>query len=282
MRLDERLTATSGVYVEAGELLASVQSAHQLIEVFATADWGKLMRLDGANMVAEGDEFLYHESLVHPAAIAHPAPREVLIIGGGDGGAAEEILKHPSVSSVVVCELDGAVVEVAKAHFADVHRGAFADPRLTLRIGDGLAYLRATDRRFDLIYLDLTDPSGASAALYTPAFYADCRRALARGGALTLHIGSPFAHPQRVRQSVDELRRVFARLSLWFLPIPSYGANWGFACAAEDLDPAAISAAEIDARLAQRGIADRQLYEGQTHHAMMSLPPYLRKLVAMP
>ena len=280
MRLDERLNVHSGVFFDAAELIASVQSPYQLIEVFDTPELGKLMRIDGANMVAERDEFFYHENLIHPAAIAHPAPRQVLIVGGGDGGAAEEILKDPTVESLQLCELDAVVVDIAKQHFQSVHRNVFADPRLTLQVGDGLKYLRDTKDRFDLIYLDLADPIGAAASLYTPTFYADCKRALHAGGAMTMHIGSPFSHPQRVRDSVSDLRALFKHVTIWFVHIPLYGATWGFACASDTRDLRAITAAEIDTRLTDRQIGDRQYYGGKMHHAMLSLPPYVRALIA--
>ncbi|HEX9392694.1 MAG TPA: polyamine aminopropyltransferase [Usitatibacteraceae bacterium] len=280
MRLDERLSGTSGVHFDAMARIDAVQSPCQLIEVFQTEDLGKLMRIDGANMVAERDEFFYHENLIHPAAIAHPSPRNALIVGGGDGGAAEELLKHPSMQSLQLCELDAAVVEMAKKHLRSVHRDVFADPRLTLRIGDGLQYLRDTADKFDLIYLDLTDPIGPAAALYTTHFYVDCKRALATGGALTLHIGSPFSHPQRVRDSVRDLRAMFEKVAVWFVHIPLYGATWGFACGADALDPRTIGSAEIDARLSARGVGARRYYEGKMHQAMLSLPPYIRELIA--
>ncbi|MEO8103225.1 MAG: polyamine aminopropyltransferase, partial [Betaproteobacteria bacterium] len=196
MRLLETLTASSGAYFD-GTLIDSLRTAYQLIEVFDTPDLGKLMRIDGANMTSERDEFFYHENLVHPAAIAHPAPRRVLIVGGGDGGSAEEILKHPSVDRVVIAELDAGVIDIARRHFQSVQRGALDDARVEIRLGDGLATVRASGREWDLLYLDLTDPVGAAAALYTPAFYADCRRTLNAGGALVMHIGSPFAHAAR-------------------------------------------------------------------------------------
>lgn len=280
MRIDECLSDYSGVFFDAVELIASVQSPYQLIEVFQTGELGKLMRIDGANMVAERDEFFYHENLIHPAAIAHPAPRQVLIVGGGDGGSAEEMLKDPTVESLQLCELDAVVVDIAKQHFQSVHRNVFADPRLTLQVGDGLQYLRETSARFDLIYLDLTDPIGAAASLYTPTFYADCKRALHTGGAMTMHIGSPFSHPQRVRSSVNDLRAVFKQVAVWFVHIPLYGATWGFACASDALDLHTIRSEEIDARLAARKVGDRQYYEGKMHHAMLSLPPYIRALIA--
>ena len=276
MRLDENLNGGCGAYFE-GTLIESRQTPYQLIEVFDTPELGKLMRIDGANMLSERDEFFYHENLVHPAAIAHPAPQQVLIVGGGDGGSAEEILKHPGVEQVVVAELDAGVIDIAQKHFRSVHRGAFDDARMKICIGDGMAYVRNADTRWDLIYLDLTDPAGAAEALYTRAFYADCRRALCAGGALVLHIGSPFAQAGRVTQGVNDLRAVFGTVTPYFVHIPAYGALWGFAIAADALDAHALDAKQVDARLAARHIGHRQYYNGAMHVAMLALPEYIRE-----
>ena len=278
MRLDEILNAGSGVYFE-GTLIDTLQTPYQLIEVFDTPTLGKLMRIDGANMTSEGDEFLYHESLVHPAAVAHASPRNALIIGGGDGGSSEELLKHPSIERVVLAELDQGVIDMAKKHLSAVHRGVFANPKLEVRIVDGAAFVKSTAERFDLIYLDLTDPVGPAAALYTPAFYTDLKRALVFGGALVLHIGSPFSHPDRVAGSIAKLRGIFTRVTPYFAHIPSYGALWGFAVASETMDCRALTAAEVERRLRDRAIANRQFYNGDTHQAMLALPGYIKRLI---
>lgn len=277
MRLDEALTEGSGVYFE-GTLIEALQTPYQLIEIFDTPTLGKLMRIDGANMTSEGDEFFYHECLVHPAAIAHTCPRSVLVIGGGDGGACEEILKHPSVDQVVLAELDEGVIEMAKRHLSRVHRNVFANPRLVLRIVDGVAFIQSTSEHFDLIYLDLTDPVGPAVAIYSRAFFGELKQALSPGGALVLHIGSPFSHPARVASSVADLRVVFERVTTYFTHIPTYGATWGFAIASETIDPLKISAVEVEHRLDRRGVTDRQFYNGGTHHAMLALPGYIKSL----
>ena len=280
IRLDERLNEGSGVYFDAAAKIVSVQSPFQLIEVFQTPELGKLMRIDGCNMLSERDEFFYHENFIHPAAITHAQPATALIIGGGDGGSAEELLKHPSIERLVLCELDAAVIEIANMHFASAHRGVFANPNLTVNIGDGLSYLQNTKQQFDLIYLDLTDPAGAAAALYTPAFYADCKRALNTGGALTLHLGSPFSHPARVKNSLKNLRQVFNIATPYFVHIPAYGAVWGFAVASDSLNIANLSTSEIDLRITERNLRDRQFYNGAMHHAILALPEYIQNLFA--
>jgi spermidine synthase len=279
IRIDEQVTDQSGAYFTADRLIETITSEFQTIEVFDTQDLGKLMRIDGCNMVSERDEFFYHENLIHPVATAHLSPQNVLIIGGGDGGAAEEILKHPSITKITLCELDVAVVNMSKRHFASVHRGVFENPKLSLVIGDGTKFIRESAESFDLITLDLTDPIGEAKALYSQAFFADCKSKLADGGALTIHIGSPFAHPTRVRETMANLHTTFRIVNSWFVHIPMYGATWGFACGSDTLDIRDISAAEINKRLSERRIEQRQFYNGAMHHAMQALPEYVRALL---
>jgi spermidine synthase len=279
VEIKEILNTNSGAYFVATSRLAGVTSAYQHIEVFDTPELGRLMRIDGVNMVSERDEFFYHESLIHPVAITHANPRQALIVGGGDGGAAEELLKHPTIECVTLCELDGQVVEVAKQYFESVHQNVFEDVRCNLVIGDGLAYVQNSQTRYDLIYLDLTDPIGAAEALYTQTFYGDCARALMLGGALTLHLGSPFSHPERVRLTLQNLRAVFRYVAPYFVHIPMYGATWGFARATQSRAPTEPTGAEIDARLTERNIQHRQFYTGATHHAMHAIPPYIAALI---
>lgn len=278
-RIDEVLNEDSGVYFT-GTLIERRQTPYQLLEVWDTPALGRMFRLDGYNMTSERDEFFYHENLVHPALIAHAEPRTALVIGGGDGGSAEEILKHSTIEHCDMVELDGAVIEVARQYFHKVHRGVFDNPRLHLTVGDGLAWLKTPPRRYDLIALDLTDPVGPSSALYTPEFFADCRAALTPHGAMVMHIGSPIAHPARVQESVAYLKRIFAKVSPYFVHIPLYGSTWGFAVASDGLSPAEMKPEDVEARLAARGVGERQYYNGAVHGALFSLPEYLKKLLA--
>ncbi|HST00068.1 MAG TPA: polyamine aminopropyltransferase [Usitatibacter sp.] len=278
-KIFERLTAASGVYFE-GTLVERRQTPFQLLEVYDTPDLGRIFRLDGCNMTSEKDEFFYHENLVHPAAVAHPAPRRALVIGGGDGGSSEELLKHATLERVHMAELDPVVIEVSKQQFGAVHHGVFDNPRLQVTVGDGLAYLRETDVRYDLVSMDLTDPVGPSMELYSPATFRLAKRALTANGAVTLHIGSPFSHPERVRATLGNLRQVFKRVTPYFVHIPIYGSIWGFACASDELDPRAVPAKEVDRILAARGVKDLRYYNGDVHQALFALPNYIRELVA--
>ena len=281
--LFEELSETAGFFIKGGSLIDSGQSEYQAYEVWDTPQYGKMFRLDGYFMTSERDEFFYHENLIHVPCIAHPDPRRALIIGGGDGGSAEELFKYPTMEKVVLVELDGKVIEIAREHFASVHRGSLDDPRLELRVEDGLRYVRevapAAGERFDLIVLDLTDPVGPAEELYTARFFAECKALLSEQGAMTLHLGAPVFQPERLRQLIDNLRSVFTRVSPYFMYIPLYGSQWGMAVASDRLDPRALSAAEVDQRIATRAIGHLQYYNGDMHAAQFALPNYLRKLL---
>ncbi len=278
-KIFERLNDASGVYFE-GTLVERRRTPFQLLEVYETPELGRIFRLDGYNMTSERDEFFYHENLVHPAAVAHPAPRRALVIGGGDGGSSEELLKHSTLEMVHMAELDPEVIEISKARFSRVHRGVFDDPRLKVTVGDGLEYLRQTAVRYDLVSMDLTDPVGPSVELYSPATFALAKRAMSAQSALTLHIGSPFSHPQRVRETLANLRQVFSLVTPYFVHIPIYGSIWGFACASDSLDPRSATPEQVERVLAERKVGDLQYYNGETHRAVFALPNYVRSLVA--
>jgi spermidine synthase len=277
-KIFERLTEAAGVYFE-GTLAERRQTPFQLLEVYDTRALGRIFRLDGFNMTSERDEFFYHENLVHPAAVAHPGPRRALVIGGGDGGSSEELLKHRTFDVVHMVELDPVVVEVSRAQFGAVHRGVFDEPRFQLTVGDGLAYLRSTRARYDLVCMDLTDPVGPSVELYSPATFALAKAAMAPGAALTLHMGSPWFHPQRVRTTLANLRQVFRVVTPYFAYIPVYGSIWGFATASDTLDPRAIPPAEVDRVIEARGLRDLQFYNGEVHQSLFAIPNYVKPLL---
>ena len=223
--LTEYLTDDNGIFVRSTREFERFRSPLQTVEVHETSSFGKLFRLDGHFMTSEKDEFFYHENLVHVAAITHPAPETALIIGGGDGGSAEELLKYPTMKSVTLVEIDLAVVDIARKYFAEVHRGALADPRLTLIVEDGQAFVRATSETYDLIVLDLTDPGGPSEPLYGADFYRACAARLNPTGAMTLHLASPVAHPERIRTGIANLRAAFAVVVPYLTSIPLYGGH---------------------------------------------------------
>ncbi len=280
--LVEPLNDSTGFYIRASRQVGEWRTPYQRMQIYDTPHYGKLFRLDGFNMTSEKEEFVYHENLIHPALTAHPAPKKVLIIGGGDGGSSEEALKHASVEQVTMCEIDAEVIQMAKEHFHAVHQGAFDNPRLRVLVGDGMKFVRQTHERFELIALDLNDPMGPAEALYSAEFFQHCRHALAPGGALALHIGSPVARPERVSELAQRLNGIFRIVRPYTMYIPLYGSLWAMAVCSDKLDPKAYTADEIDRRIEQRKMADLRYYNGETHEGVFALPNYVRDLVTSP
>jgi spermidine synthase len=278
--LTEYLTDDLAFFVRSTREFERFQSPFQEVEVHDTGAFGTLFRLDGHFMTSEKDEFFYHENLVHTTAIAHPAPEKALVVGGGDGGSAEELLKYSTMKSVTLVEIDLAVIDIARKYFGAVHRGALADQRLNLKVEDGLAYVRSSAETYDLIVLDLTDPGGPSEPLYTAEFYRACAMRLNPSGAMTLHIASPVAHPDRIRIGVANLRAAFAVVTPYLVTVPLYGGLWMMASASATLNPSYLTPLEVDRRIAQRKIGDLRYYNGDMHRASFALPNFVRELVA--
>jgi spermidine synthase len=277
--LMEPLNDSTGFYIKATRQLGEWQTRFQKMAIYDTPHYGKIFRLDGFNMTSEKEEFVYHENLIHPALTAHAAPKKVLIIGGGDGGSSEEALKHPSVESTTMVEIDADVIDVAKKHFHAVHQGVFDNPRLRVLVEDGMKFVRETQEKFDLIALDLNDPMGPAEALYSAEFFQQLRQALAPGGALTLHIGSPVARPERVAQLAQRLNTVFRIVRPYAMYIPLYGSLWAMAVCSDKLDPKSLTADEIDRRIEARKLGDLKYYNGETHEGVFALPNFVRDLV---
>jgi spermidine synthase len=271
--------------------LVRVDSPHQRIEVWDTPQLGRLFTLDGQPMTSAGDEFIYHECMTHPAALAHPAPRAALVLGGGDGGAAKQLLRHASIERIVVAELDDEVVRLTREHLPDVHGGAFDDPRVELVIGDAAKYVaqrvaihaaRAPGEMpvpcdlFDLVVFDLTPPDSPAAGLYTPAFFADLKRILAPQAAISLHLGSPYVHAARVTALLANLRQAFAIVRPLAAYVPLYGSLWMMAIASDTLDPASLAEHELAARLAQRDLHGLRFYDVALHATLFAAPHAVR------
>jgi spermidine synthase len=275
----EWLTDDAGTILRRARTIESAHTRYQHLEVVDTPALGTMFRLDGSNMTSEHDEFFYHENIVHPGVIAQDAPLSALIVGGGDGGAAEELLKHPSMRRVVIAELDADVIRIARAHLQRVHRGSLDDARVEIHVVDALEYVRSCRETFDAIVMDLTDPMGPAEALYTSAFYASLARLLTPSGTLAVHIGAPFFHRGRFVEALARLSSVFAIVRPYLVDVPLYGASWGMACVSQRTDPLVLSASAVDVRIAERRIGDLQYYNGDVHRGMFALPNYVQSMV---
>lgn len=264
-----------------GDLVHRARSAHQKIEVYDTYAYGRMLALDGRVMTTEGDEYVYHEMMAHVPLLTHPAPREVLVIGGGDGGLAREILRHESVERVALVEIDPEVVAVSR-RFLPGLASSFADPRLDLRIADGSEFIIACPPgSFDVVFVD-ADPLGPGEALFSAGFYRDAARALRPGGVLVTQSESPRFNVPAFRELHGVFRELFgpARVFPYLIAVPSYpSGTWSLSyCALGDAHPVRDLDRARAARFAERH--ELRYYNEEVHAAAFALPGYVRKLLA--
>ncbi len=253
---------------------------HQHLMIFHNAFLGRVMTLDGIVQTTEKDEFIYHEMMAHVPILAHGSARSVLIIGGGDGGMLREVAKHTSVEQITMVEIDNAVIEMAKAHLPNHSNGAFADPRLDLIIADGMDFVRDTDKRFDVIISDSTDPIGPGEVLFTEDFYAQCKRILNPGGVLAAQNGVPFFQIDEVQHTAKRMAQHFADQTFYSAAVPTYyGGVMTFAWGSDDASLRRIDIATLRQRFESSGIATRY-YTPEIHQASFALPRYVLDALA--
>lgn len=251
----------------------------QDLTIFESGPFGRVLTLDGVVQTTEADEFIYHEMLVHVPAIAHGRPRQVLIIGGGDGGTLREVLKHP-IDRAVMVELDPRVVELSRAHLPAICGDAFDDPRSELLFADGIKYVADCTDLFDLIIIDSTDPSGPGEVLFGTPFYTNCKRILAPGGIFVAQNGVPFLQDAELRRTAQRLTPLFADVSAYLVPVPTYvGGQMALAWATDEPGHRTLPLDTLSERILSAGLHGR-FYSAETHQAAFALPPYIEDLLS--
>ena len=258
-------------------VIYSGRTRFQQVDIVETYSFGKCLFLDGKLQSSEYDECVYHEALVHPAMMTHPEPRRVLIIGGGEGATAREVLRHPTVERVVMVDIDRELVELCRRYMPEWSKGAFEDPRLQLVVGDGRKYVEETGETFDVVILDLTDPipGTPSVLLYTREFYGMVRKVLTPSGVVVTQATSLRYTPDTSAKIRNAVASVFPTAHLYAAQVPSFMGYWGFAIGSLGRDPLSVPAEELRRRVASlRG--ELAFYDGEVHRYLFHLPRFLR------
>jgi spermidine synthase len=233
----------------------SGKTAYQNVTVADTVNYGRALMLDGAIQSAQEDESLYHEMLVQPAMLRHPDPKDVLIIGGGEGATLREVLVHASVKTATMVDLDREVVELCREHLTSWHRGAFDDPRARLVYQDGRAFVENDDAFFDVVIIDVVDmlDNGPAQSLYTRQFYEHLRRRL-RPNAIVVVQGLEFSFiDDKPHVALSRtMRSVFPEVHSYRVGIPSFLGTWGFLIASDWFRPSEWTTDEIDTSISRR------------------------------
>src|SRR5438132_4295879 len=239
-----------------------------------------MFMLDGATQVTSADEFVYHEMMAHVPILAHGHAREVLIVGGGDCGVAEEVLKHKSVKRLTQVEIDASVIEFAKEHFPEFTKPVFADDRFDLIIADGMKYVSRTDRRFDVIIVDSTDPQGPGKVLFSQKFYAACKRCMAAGAVMVTQNGVPFLQPAELVSSVRKFRKLFADGACYVAAIPTYvGGHMAMGFASDDPRLRRTPVKTLAARYEKAGRFATKYWTPEVQAAAFALPRFIAEHV---
>jgi len=263
------------------KVLYEMQTEHQHLVLFEQPFFGKMLMLDGATQITKKDEFIYQEMMSHVPLFAHGNAREVLIIGGGDCGIAEEVLKHKTVQRLTQVEIDPAVIEFAKEHFPEFTKPVFADKRFESVIDDGMKYVARADRRFDVIIVDSTDPQGPGKILFSQKFYAACRRCMNKGGVLVTQSGVPIFQPGELTSSIGRFRRLFADGTCYVAAIPTYvGGHMAMGFATDNTRLRHTPVGTIAARYRKAGSFSTKYWTPEVHAAAFALPRFIAEAVA--
>lgn len=264
------------------EVLHRGRTRYQQVELLRNQELGTFLVLDGDFQCAALDEFVYHETLVHPVLVAHPDPRRVLVLGGGEGAALREVLRHRTVEQVWLVDLDGELVDLCRRHAPEFSAGAFEDPRVQVIFEDAQSFLARSAGEFDAVFSDLTDPhpESPSRSLFGEPFFRLVRSRLASGGILALQASrADFHRLDRHLGILSALQAVFPRVAALVAAIPSFLCDWSFLTASDRVSPADLGPEEVEHRLAERGLRGLRHYDGQTHARLLALPRPLRAAV---
>jgi len=270
----ENLHPTVGQTFEIDKIFYEGRTAFQKVLIFENGRFGRVLALDDIVQTTEADEFIYHEMLAHVPMVGHGAATHVLIIGGGDGGLLEEVLKH-TVEHVTMVEIDREVVELCREHLPSISGAAFEDARANLIIADGTAFVAETDERFDVIIVDSTDPLGPGKVLFEPAFYGACRAILKTGGILATQSGVPFYQGSELVAAAASIRSVFSHAGFFVVAVPTYaGGFMTLGWASQDTDLAAADMGGLEQTVAALDL-DTRYYNAAVHRAAFALPGYI-------
>jgi len=267
------------------------KTPYQELRVVETETFGRALILDGVVQTTERDEFFYHEMITHVPMFAHPCPRRVLVVGGGDGGVVRELLKHRTVEKVDLVEIDARVPASAR-EFLPFLAASLDDPRVNLIVGDGAEFVEGRDHAYDVAIVDCTDPvgvpdftepprhgppagEGPAATLFRPSFYAALARALQPGGVFSCQVESPFYHPEVLVKACRVVGRYFPVVRIYLGPVPTYpGGWWGYVAGSHGPDPA------LPPEQARVEEIVTRYYTRETHRAAFALPRYLQEMLA--
>lgn len=268
----EKQTEHFGITVEIKQTLHTEQTDYQKLEMVETAEFGNMLILDGMVMTTEKDEFVYHEMVAHVPLFTHPNPKNVLVVGGGDGGVIREVLKHPSVEKATLVEIDGKVIEYSKKYLPSI-AGKLDDPRVDVQVDDGFMHIAKSENVYDVIMVDSTEPVGPAVSLFTKGFYEGISKALKEDGVFVAQTDNPWFHTHLITNVFKDVKEVFPITRLYMASIPTYpSGHWSFTIGSKKYDPLEVTEARFHE-------IDTKYYTKELHKAAFVLPKFVQDLI---
>lgn len=219
----ENQTETLGLTARVKETLFAGKSEFQDVAIVDSYQFGRMLVLDGVFQTSIFEEYVYHEMIAHVPLFIHPNPKKVLVIGGGDGGTVREVVRHDTVEKVEMVEIDGMVVEACKKYLPEISAALNEpNPKLDLKIGDGIQHMADATNEYDVIIVDCSDPIGPGEGLFTPEFYKNVYKALKEDGLFVQQTESPFYHRELIKRIQKDVRAIFPITDLYLAHIPIY------------------------------------------------------------
>jgi spermidine synthase len=270
----ERQTPHYGCTVKINQTLYHGQSEFQTLDVIETTEFGNMLVLDGMVMTTDRDEFAYHEMITHVAMNTHVNPKNVLVIGGGDGGTIREVLRYASVTQAVLAEIDGKVIEAAQTYFPYIAQ-ALRDDRCQIQIVDGIKHVHENKEKYDVILIDSTEPVGPAIRLFEKSFYEEVFAALKEDGMMVAQTESPWFNRPLIRQVVQDLSDLFPITRLYTASIPTYPSGlWSFTIGSKKYDPLQVDEASLLH-------FETKYYSPAIHKSVFQLPIFVQELLTV-
>ncbi|WEG13074.1 polyamine aminopropyltransferase [Pullulanibacillus sp. KACC 23026] len=267
----EKQTEVFGITAKIKQTLHTEQTPFQKLDMLETEEFGNMLTLDGMVMTTERDEFVYHEMVAHVPLFTHPHPKQVLVVGGGDGGVIREVVKHPEVEKVTLVEIDGAVIEQSKKHLPHI-ASAFDHPKVEVIVGDGFMHIAESHNEYDVIMVDSTEPVGPAVKLFEKGFYEGISRALKADGLFIAQTDNPWFKADLIRQVIGDVKEIFPITRLYTANIPTYPSGlWTFTMGSKVYDP-------IEVEEGRFHDLKTKYYTKELHKAAFVLPKFVKDL----
>lgn len=267
----EKQTKSFGITAKIKRSLHTEETKYQRLDMIETEQFGNMLVLDGMVMTTEKDEFVYHEMMAHVPLFTHPHPKNVLVVGGGDGGVIREVLKHPSVEKATLVEIDGKVVEYSKKFLPEI-AGALEDERVDVKIADGFMHIAQSENEYDVIMVDSTEPVGPAVKLFDKGFYQGISKALTADGLFVAQSDNPWFKPELITKVFHDVQEIFPITRLYTANVPTYPSGlWAFTMGSKTYDPLKVR----DDRFHE---IQTKYFTKELHKAAFVLPKFVKDL----